>query len=138
MVADINSGSGSSFPADFKTLGSSILFAATTGTYGRELWKYTPSNGKLAFGEDELNNETNSKLSVYPNPAQDYLIISADMTEAGQLSISNVLGEELVSLNLNKSNILNQRIDISALPEGVYIVNLRIGNELLRNKFVKK
>ena len=138
MVADINSGTGSSFPADFKALGSSIYFAATTGTYGRELWQFTPSSGKLSFGINEWNDGTNSKLSLYPNPAQDYLVVSADMTDAGQLSISNVLGEELVSLNLNKSNILSQKIDISTLPEGVYIVNLRIGNELIRNKFVKK
>ena len=45
MVADINSGSGSSSPTNLMNLNGELYFAATTSTYGNEFWR---SNGTSA------------------------------------------------------------------------------------------
>ena len=41
QAADINP-TGSSFPRDFARLGEGLLFGASDGEHGRELWLVTP------------------------------------------------------------------------------------------------
>lgn len=72
--------------------------------------------------EDDLN----TKLSAYPNPAGDFIIIESK-PENEELAIYDIWGNEVLKSNLNK-------VDIRNLKTGVYFV--KSGKTIL--KFTKK
>ncbi len=78
------------------------------------------------------------KLIVYPNPAKD--IISVNLIDANQLikdiKIFDLQGKEVLKL---QSNSAQQKIDISNLPSGVYLIKgkTNLGQDFSR-KFVKQ
>ena len=57
-----------------------------------------------------------SLLKVYPNPSSDYINFEAD-TEIQNIAVYNLIGQLFVNSNLNK-------VDISRLPNGTYIVEV--------------
>lgn len=81
--------------------------------------------GSLYIDDFSINNEPlssaeliNPKMSIYPNPAKDFMKISHNKDEKLNLEIFSALG---VNVFKNKVNT-NERINISNLPAGSYIV----------------
>ncbi len=77
-------------------------------------------------------NEYVEKLLVYPNPAQDKLFF--DVTNIGQVSIYNQMGQLVKNEQLNGSNF----VQVQDLVCGLYILEITQGNQLGRTLFVKK
>lgn len=75
----------------------------------------------VVFSEDcaalGLAEITESHLSVYPNPANDFVTIS--ITQSTEISIYNMLGDRVSSQTITPE--INQ-IDLSALKTGVYFI----------------
>jgi len=78
--------------------------------------------------DDITKNENN--FVIYPNPASNQLILESKILEDHEFSIINLLGEKVVFGRLN-SQI--ETIDISSLPQNVYII--KVANEAF--KFIK-
>lgn len=80
-----------------------------------------------------VNHETlKNDISIYPNPAKTELNINISQMEIDEASIINLLGQVLIKTN-------NQnRINISDLPNGIYIIT--ISNEKINKtqKFIKE
>ncbi len=66
-------------------------------------------------------------IKVYPNPVSNTLTV--ENTEGGNFKILNLLGQQVIS-----GKTTAQRIDVSALPQGSYI--LKVGAEQV--KFMKQ
>ncbi len=62
LVADINP-SGSSNPGAFVTFNNELYFGATDGTYGYELWKFSPTTQKVTRLTDINPGSGNSGIS---------------------------------------------------------------------------
>ncbi len=60
------------------------------------------------------------EVSVSPNPATDYMQING-LTEPTEIVIINSVGQTV----LEKSVFMNEKIDMSVLPDGVYIVSIK-------------
>jgi Leucine-rich repeat (LRR) protein/pimeloyl-ACP methyl ester carboxylesterase len=117
-----------------KAQGNSTALLSYTFTDG------TPLNGVNYYrlrqldrdGKEMLSNivsvtmKIEHKLKMYPNPVSTYLSIETEST--GIFQILNLLGQEV------KRGKVTNRIDVSTLPEGAYI--LKIGSEQAR--FVKQ
>lgn len=89
-----------------------------------EIWVTSFGNGMkvgnmTTTGVTEFNNE-NKKVSIYPNPANDILNFG-NITDETKVKISDILGKIILEKNTTLSNA---GIDISSLPQGVYIVTL--------------
>jgi len=75
-----------------------------------------------------IENAMASVLNAYPNPTADFLNIEYSLLEAGAVSfeVINLLGEKVMIENLGTrspgSNV--DRLDMSALNAGVYMINL--------------
>lgn len=84
--------------------------------------KDTISCGNLMVSVQELNINKNP-LIIYPNPASENLFISEiHLNEVGQrASIFNYLGQKIVECEIES---IEQKIDISYLKSGFYILNL--------------
>ena len=88
-----------------------------------------------------VNNEAECALSIgdnpfeldvtiYPNPTDNYLFIEGNKNPIS-ISIYNLLGAEVIS----KSN--TDKIDVSELSNGVYIINISDGIGQTDRKFIK-
>ncbi len=92
----------------------------------------------FVYRNDVINNVPENaheeSISVYPNPANDRLYLSVFNTTFDNISIVNSLGERLWSADNYRSN----RIDVSALKTGVYILIIEKNGVQIRTKFMKK
>lgn len=70
--------------------------------------------------DDNLINNIDD-ISIYPNPADDFLYINPKDFIDYAISINNILGQKLITQKFYNTNEIN-RIDISKLPIGVYFV----------------
>lgn len=78
---------------------------------------------------------------LYPNPATDATQIDYELTTAAEVSLTftNVLGQQVLEIKKGQQNtgLYQERIDISALKSGLYMVELRRGNQLQTHRLVK-
>jgi hypothetical protein len=75
-----------------------------------------------------------NNISVNPNPARNFIILSSEKYKNFQVAIYSTLGELVLEIeNLNTSN----KIDISKLNKGIYFMNIMVDNKLMVKQFVK-
>jgi serine protease inhibitor len=74
------------------------------------------------------------KFNYYPNPIIDQLLITADK-EINSIEVYNLIGQKLISLNPNVSQI---SIDFLNLPKAVYLVKLNANGVSKDIKVIKK
>jgi glucose/arabinose dehydrogenase len=73
--------------------------------------------------------ESNNRFSVYPNPANDFLTIASnDFNGEMEAKVFGVAGNLLITETVNQPN---QSLSISGLSEGVYVITLSQGGEIL-------
>lgn len=74
---------------------------------------------------------------VYPNPSRDEVHIDSDMDLMNaSVSVIDALGKETVLSST--ANGAGLKVDISGLHDGIYIIILKQGNSILRNKITVK
>jgi hypothetical protein len=114
------------FTSSTTTFGSTTLTNAGVGNYDIFLAKLSNITG-IRESSDILN------VSVYPNPAMNNLTIETPQQTV--IEILNIQGQliKTFALNGNKTNI-----DVSALPCGVYIVEVKTEEGFIVRKFVKE
>ncbi len=77
--------------------------------------------------ENHLN-----RISVFPNPANDYVELKTDKT-IKSVNILDLKGNLILSKNVN-----NNRIEISNLSKGIYILEVKSNNEVSRVRIIKQ
>ncbi len=71
----------------------------------------------LINSANTINQNVRDKISIYPNPAKDFIIVNN--AENCEISIFNINGSKVLSSKLN-----NNRIDIKNLSAGVYFIRI--------------
>jgi uncharacterized surface protein with fasciclin (FAS1) repeats len=89
----------------------------------------TPSNVESVFSDS-------GRLSMYPNPVRDILNIDAQMNLQANVSLEifSIVGKQMVKYDFGQRSALNEAVDVSFLPQGIYIVNVRTNNEIISRK----
>ena len=83
-----------------------------------------------------INEQQESRLSLYPNPVTDKITVETSSTPTqSQLSIMNVNGQELITQHISERKTV---IDISTLPSGVYFMQVTNDRTVEMGKFVKR
>jgi hypothetical protein len=114
----------------------------TTGFGGRLVVSQTVGGvfkwiGNMTTATEELDAQIISKLNVYPNPVQnEFTIENIDQFEVKNASIYSLEGKLLQSISKND---IQDKINVSSLPKGVYVIMLQTksGNKFAQ-KFMKK
>lgn len=83
------------------------------------------TQGTLSTREQNINREND--FTIYPNPTSDKVYIKGD--KVSEAEIYSMEGRKL-NIILNK----DQSIDMSHLPKGVYLLKLKIKNEITTKK----
>jgi len=80
------------------------------------------------------------ELTIIPTPTNGILTLSAPIAGTAEIRIMNLLGANVLPSELVKSDggILHKLLDISALPAGTYIIQVRSGGEVLTRLCVKE
>jgi len=104
-------GSSRRFPAAF-TIGNKGYFGlGTNGINLNDVWEFDPSNTL------DVNNETSSSLSIYPNPCTDVVYLNG-ATKPYNYAIYSVSG------NMVSKGYISGSIDVSFLASGSYIITI--------------
>ena len=99
---------------------------------------FIPVEGVTITGVGINETDNDDVVRIYPNPTNGEIRFEiSDMRyEILEIEIFDVFGRNIVS-NL-KSQISNQKIDISHLPTGVYFVKITTDNGIVTKKIVKQ
>ncbi|MBI5326010.1 MAG: T9SS type A sorting domain-containing protein [Ignavibacteriae bacterium] len=101
----------------------------------------------LSYLSDEFNYQNlavdevylNSKISVYPVPADDEIMILIDSENINSvnISINNLLGEKIISKEIGEYNSGNLiRMNTGNLSEGIYLISITVLNNSINRKII--
>jgi len=79
----------------------------------------------------------NYNVSIYPNPANDNLIINTTINENLNIEIYTIKGQSVMSTEYS-NNASEMRVDISQLPAGMYFIRIANDQNNITKKFVKE
>jgi hypothetical protein len=83
------------------------------------------------------NFELSSPLTVYPNPTKSKVFFDNSISNFEKVSIANSLGQEVFKSSFS-SFIINQEVDMSKLPAGVYMLKFSNQKETKTVKVIKE
>jgi len=106
-----------------------------TGNHGVEDFWVVKLATDNATGISEINSD--DVISVYPNPASDYVNIRIANAQAAKIAVLNILGEEMITQTVSPSS-RNVSLAIDELPTGTYLIQLSTEKEITTSKFVKE
>jgi len=90
-----------------------------------------------SFDTPRKAKEDKPGIHVFPNPANDYTIVSYNIEGNGVMQLLSQDGRVIRSESL-KSGINKHLIRTEGLPSGVYTISLKSGNKVLTTKLVIK
>lgn len=111
----------------------SSFWPQTNGFYSLEI---TNSNGcksisqPYAFNSVGINESDFAlNISLYPNPVSSILNIRGvlETNEKVNLNLKDLSGKTIMTKNIDNSYIINQKIDISSLLDGIYLLEITDG-----------
>jgi len=124
------------------TLNSKIPYFEVTGSLLGG--NFTPTQARYRGYEKEQTvtgigvNETSEALSIYPNPVKNELYLKGNLDKTSQYEIYTLEGKKVVSLKTNFAAD-QQKLDVSALNAGVYLVKIKAAyGEQKYLKFIKE
>ena len=92
------------------------------------------TNGGYPFGVTDVSPSLN-QFKIYPNPSTGKITLETSAVPPhSQLTISNINGQELITRQITKTTT---HLDISNLPNGVYMVQLTTDRTVEMGKFIK-
>jgi len=94
-----------------------------------DVWNFTTEDPK------SINDLVNSDIQIYPNPANDHLTINlSKIDDEYTIEIKSIDGKPIVSYQNLSGN--SQKIDVSELPNGSYLLNISTKSQSNVFKFV--
>jgi alpha-tubulin suppressor-like RCC1 family protein len=95
---------------------------AAFNTNGTSAWSNVASGTTLTVDIDAPDAE--NPVTVFPNPADELLVITYQLSGNGELTIYNSFGQHVLAKQLSGNSTT---LDISGLAEGVYFMNVYDG-----------
>lgn len=99
----------------------------------------TKTYSGIAIVENEQSDYLNTEMYIWPNPTSDIINIEIPddvIFENKNLEIYDGSGKYVANIKLGSNN--RQVVDISFLPKGIYLLQIKGTKSKLRAKFIKK
>ncbi|MEM6802829.1 MAG: T9SS type A sorting domain-containing protein [Bacteroidota bacterium] len=120
-----------------RTNGVFSLSATPRDSRGNVAGNVALLNFTLSVGNNQLRVFSEEKtLNVYPNPSNGQVVLNGDLAIEGKatLRILNAMGQEVYAEEVS-ANFM-QRVDLSSMAKGLYIVKLESGEASLQRKLI--
>ena len=99
---------------------------------------------QFCFEEDVSSfpgSETNYRMSLFPNPTESNITIQLEddlgAQEDWNIEVVSSSGRIITTKRVNNT-ALNEQLDSSSWPAGLYLVRVKHGNQVYRSRFVKR
>jgi hypothetical protein len=79
-----------------------------------------------------VQSETFTAINLFPNPTTGPILIQGQMVENAEVSIINDMG-----ICMKKMKAVNNNIDISDFPQGMYSLLIEINNQIIAKRIIK-
>lgn len=89
-------------------------------------------------GINEISQNSNPSLHIYPNPVNNFLNISSQKINIKHVDVLNILGQSIFQKQISPDNLHNIQLNVSFLNPGVYIIQATDNNKIVRAKFIKQ
>ncbi len=99
--------------------------------YTTEIYKFFTNTMDFSVGINN-NNLSNNDISLYPNPAKNFIHTVVGENETAVLKIYDILGSLITTEKIEHQKI----IDLRNLPEGMYIFRFFSSNKILDKKIM--
>ncbi len=130
MVYDLNPGAANGYSGIMTNIGNRVFFIGNNGYSGREVFYFDV----FPTGISEV--ETAGKLNIYPNPANNTITVDVtDDMKGATVTLLNSIGQVAAQYKGITAN--KYTLDISALPVGIYMLELQNNGATTRGKLVK-
>lgn len=123
--------SGYDIPATITSSGNEMLLRFVTDGEGQARGWYAQYEG-VVLGVDDLESKG---FSMYPNPTDDVLTVR--MAENGNATIQLFDYTGRLIQNIDSENV-EERIDVSYLPSGFYVLKIQQGDIVAQEQFIIK
>ena len=112
-----------------------VLSSSDTGAFGMNTPAYFCMDDiQMIFtGVEELNN--NSFVTIYPNPFNEYIMISNEANESLHAELINIEGKIIDKLLIQQHD--RKSFVTTTLPQGFYAIRIIQGNQIYYQKIVK-
>jgi hypothetical protein len=141
FIVEVNAGDGWELIAEYNEDLGAIITESFDGEATNDdfqvRWTYDDNGGEWGWhgAIDNFNltytnvlgvsNDTVEGFSFAPNPAQDYVTLTASNT-IGRVSLINILGQTVIETEINATS---SDLNISSLAAGTYILKVAVGDE---------
>lgn len=79
-----------------------------------------------------------TEITIYPNPVSENLIVHVDDNDViGEISVFNTLGERNIHSVLTGRGGATMNLDVNALSQGIYLLEIISARKITRTKFIK-
>lgn len=83
----------------------------------------------------QAQNSTQVALTVYPNPASEYISVQDPGNEVGYVAVFNLVGKKVKEFDFVK----DEPMSVADLPKGMYLVQLQDRNrQIIKTQKVDK
>ncbi len=100
------------------SFGSGDVGCNTNTSTANDLWFFQITDTTIV----SRNEDSFSKIKIFPNPAEDYLILTSDEKINGYFTLYNAFGEKVIIDKFFENELY---LDIQEIPAGVYISTIR-------------
>jgi xyloglucan-specific exo-beta-1,4-glucanase len=107
------------------------------GTFGRGIWESDTYSIATGIAEGAV---TSQEITIYPNPNPGIFTVilnEAITNQEAEMDVFNQLGEKVYATQVKLDNG-KVHIDISSLPTGAYMLNLKIKDAAWHAKILKQ
>jgi len=73
------------------------------------------------YGVSTSFSNTDPKISIFPNPTSDFIVIDDESGEVATATLYNLLGKEVISFKVSSST----KFDLMDFQKGIYLVQLK-------------
>jgi hypothetical protein len=121
----------------YTTLGDKLVVLIA----GNSCFSDTTSDSlKIISSASIETTELSEPFRIFPNPGTDVLFIEGNAEQPGSLDIyaTDMLGRSIhLATGTTVSDTFCVKVDIRQLPDGMYILDVRLKNESLKKKWIK-
>ena len=138
LTVPLVGGEGFSLTSQTGTVAGAAIFQygySVTGVNANPTQEAALGNAVVSSEALSINEVVKNRTVIYPNPATSIINITADNGIVEKVAIYNYLGQKMMEVSPAQSTAT---VDVSALTNGIYIVNTTIDGKENTARFIKK
>ena len=105
------------------------------------------STGNLSFNYEDVTSqmstttfENGDSFGFYPNPAKNEIEVLYENSQNANVNVAiyTITGQKVLEKELQNNGFYNQKLDVSQLSQGNYLIRFQSGNQTSTKKLILK